>query len=272
MKRKFGLAKFGLLAVAISTLTTGVCLAQAASPSSVVKVGIQNQYAPLNYVDPDTKEFTGFNVDLFEALSTKMGIEMELVVASFPDLVPGLDTARFDLIGAGLTDTPSRRETLSFIDYLANGAVLITTKEQQAAFTNVADVCGHSVAHSRIVASYGQMLERFNQSTCSSSVPAEVVTDDLPVQLGLAQGRYETALIAQELYLYLEKSQPGKYVQIGDVLEPTRLGIAFRKEDTQLRDAIKDGLQDLVDSGQYAEILEKYGMSAMAVDTMLVDP
>ena len=239
--------------------------------SGVVRVGIQNQYAPLNYIDPTSKEFTGFNVDLFAALGEQMGVKMELVVASFPDLIPGLASSRFDLIGAGMTDNATRRETLTFVDYLTSGAVLMTTKDAAADLPTAASICGSTIAHARIVASFGQILERFNQNVCPADAPIKVVTDDLPVQLGLAQGRYQAALVSQELYLYLNTSQPDKFAQIGDVIEPTFLGIAFTKGDDELRDALKQGMQTLIDNGRYGEILSKYGMTDMGVEHLTVD-
>lgn len=270
-------ARAGLICIA--AFTAGASFAQEAplpekyKTAGVVRVGIQNQYPPFNYIDPKTKDVIGLNVDLFAALAEKMGVRMEIVIASFPDLFPGLASDRFDLIGAGITDNATRRETLTFADYLKSGPVVMTSAAKADQFKSLDDLCGHSSAHVRFVALFGQVLKGLSDQTCvaNGKPPIDVVTDDLPVQLGLAQDRYETAMVAQELFLYLRSTEPDSYVQIGEVVMPSLFGIAFRKEDTDLRNAIGAGIQALIDDGTYRKILDKYGLADMALDKVVYD-
>ncbi len=78
-------------------------------------------------------------------------------------------------------------------------------------------------------------------------------------------------MVAQELFLYLRSTEPDSYVQIGEVVMPSLFGIAFRKEDTDLRNAIGAGIQALIDDGTYRKILDKYGLADMALDKVVYD-
>jgi len=112
-------------------------------------------------------------------------------------------------------------------------------------FKSLDDLCGNSSAHVRFVALFGQVLKGLSDQTCvaNGKPPIEVVTDDLPVQLGLAQDRYERRWSRKNLFLYLRSTEPDSYVQIGEVVLPSLFGIAFRKEDTDLRNAIGAGIR-----------------------------
>lgn len=263
----------GMLLLSAASMVSGASLPEKYQNSKVVRVGLQNHYAPFNYVDPKTKELTGLNVDLFAALEKKMGVKMEVVVATFPDLFPGLQSNRFDLIGAGITDNSKRRETLTFADYLKSGFVMMTSADKIDRVKSWDDLCGKSAAYVRFVALLGDFLKDINEKSCVSKgkAPITIVTDDLPVQLGLSQNRYEAAMIAQELYLYLQSTQPGSYAQVGDVVNASLFGIAFQKADTELRDAIGAGIQSLIDDGTYGKLLEKYGLKAMSLEKVSFD-
>ncbi|MDQ0133827.1 polar amino acid transport system substrate-binding protein [Neorhizobium galegae] len=266
------LAGAGMLLLGTASMISAASLPEKYQ-SKAVRVGLQNQYAPFNYIDPKTKELTGLSVDLFAALEKKMGVKMEVVIATFPDLFPGLQAGRFDLIGAGIADNAKRRETLTFADYLRSGYVMMTTSDKTSSVKSWDDLCGKSVAYIRFVALLGDVLKGINEKTCvaKAKTPITIVTDDLPVQLGLSQNRYEAAMIAQELYLYLQSTQAGSYAQIGDVVNASLFGIAFQKPDTELRDAIGAGIQSLIDDGTYGKLLDKYGLKAMSLEKVTFD-
>jgi polar amino acid transport system substrate-binding protein len=263
----------GILLLGAASMAYATSLPERYQNSKVIRVGLQNQYAPFNYIDPKTKELTGLSVDLFAALEKKMGVKMEVVIATFPDLFPGLQANRFDLIGAGIADNSKRRETLTFADHLKAGFAMMTSADKASRVKSWDDLCGKTVAYVRFIALLGDLLNGINEKTCVSKdkPPITIVTDDLPVQLGLRQNRYEAAMIAQELYLYLEKTQPGSYIQIGDIVNASLFGIAFQKNDTELRDAIGAGIQSLIDDGTYGKLLDKYGLKAMSVDKVTFD-
>ena len=49
------------------------------------------------------------------------------------------------------------------------------------------------------------------------------------------------------------------------------IGVGVPKTDTQLRDAVQKALQALITDGTYAQILNKYGESSLAVTSALVN-
>jgi polar amino acid transport system substrate-binding protein len=60
-------------------------------------------------------------------------------------------------------------------------------------------------------------------------------------------------------------AQPAAIEMAGDQIQPVPYGIAVRKEDTQLRDAIAAALKAIIADGTYAQILQKYAIASGAV-------
>ena len=270
--------------VVVAALLVAACLAGSAAAqdarlpdrirtAGTVRAAVQNVYPPLNYTDVATRQLTGFNVELLQALGPKLGVKVDLVVASFEQMFPGLDAGRFDFIGAGLGDYPNRREKLTHVDYLRSGPILLSAEGRANEFKSPADLCGRSVGYLRFIASFATVLKTLNETECVAKgrPPLRPVTDDLTVQLGLAQGRYDAALTAFELLQYLQVSEPGKYHRIGDPLRPWNLAFVFEKDDTQLRDAVAAGVQALIADGTYARLLAKYNLSELAVPQVTID-
>ena len=60
-------------------------------------------------------------------------------------------------------------------------------------------------------------------------------------------------------------AQPTAFDLAGDQIQPVPYGIAVRKEDAQLRDAIAGALKAIIADGTYAAILKKYAVSVGGV-------
>ncbi|WP_338489251.1 transporter substrate-binding domain-containing protein [Pseudomonas trivialis] len=81
----------------------------------VLKVGTTPTYTPFEMKDKQG-HIVGFEIDLLRTMSRALGVELELVVVPYTELMPGLMAKKFDLIGSGMTVTQERNLTLNFSD------------------------------------------------------------------------------------------------------------------------------------------------------------
>ena len=81
----------------------------------VLKVGTTPAYVPFEMTDKQGR-IVGFEIDLLQAMSHALGVQLELVTMPYADLVPGLMAKKFDLIGSGMTVTQERNLKLNFSD------------------------------------------------------------------------------------------------------------------------------------------------------------
>ena len=81
----------------------------------VLKVGTTPNNVPFEMLDKQGR-IVGFEIDLLHTMSRALGVELELVAVPYTDLLPGLTTNKFDLIGSGMTVTQERNLKLNFSD------------------------------------------------------------------------------------------------------------------------------------------------------------
>ncbi len=81
----------------------------------VLKVGTTPTYIPFEMTDKQGR-IVGFEIDLLNVMSQALGVELELVVMPYTELLPGLLAKKFDLIGSGMTVTQERNLRLNFSD------------------------------------------------------------------------------------------------------------------------------------------------------------
>src|SRR5690606_22998145 len=103
-------------------LAGGAAMAQAlperiAAKKQIVVANVPN-YPPLEFKDPKTGTLTGLDIDLGNAIGKKLGVEIKWEEIGFEQMVSSLTTGRADMILSGMSDLPSRHETLDFVDYL----------------------------------------------------------------------------------------------------------------------------------------------------------
>ena len=82
-------------ALAVALLANFSAHAQQPAPSRLdeivkrgtLRVGMTGDYKPFTYLDKATQQFTGFDVDMAEALGKALGVKVEYVPTAWPKLM-----------------------------------------------------------------------------------------------------------------------------------------------------------------------------------------
>ena len=240
--------------------------------SGVLKSALNAGYAPMEMLDPATGEFIGFDVDLLKAVGDKLGFEVEYLNGAFEAMTPALQSGRVDIIWSGFYDTPARREIFDFIDYLRAGAQFYAPLS--AGLTSNEELCGKTITISRGT-SYPKTVEAFSQKTCVDKglEPIEVIVDtDRGQQLtNLRTGRAVAAVQGLESVPTILEDYPDEFMALGDPISSALMGIAFSKEDVQLREAFLAALTELKEEGVYDELIAKWKLGLSSLDAFTVN-
>ncbi|MBC9176439.1 ABC transporter substrate-binding protein [Pseudoroseomonas ludipueritiae] len=249
-------------------------LPEAVRKQGHLRVGIEATYPPMAYKDPATNERRGVNVDLVTAIGKELGIELRWEEMAFAQLIPAIATNRVDFSGSSMTDLPSRREKLSFVDYIATGAQIFTTVQQQKGAQQPADFCGRSIATPRTT-NYFPQAQAWSEKNCvaAGKPPIRVIGTEgaAAARTDLQQGRADGAILGAEYVVYLSQQNPGTFVTIGEPISRNLSGMAFAKEQAPLRDAVAGALSRLISNGTYMEILKKHGLEKQALSAITID-
>jgi len=109
--------------------------------ADVLKVGMECNYAPYNWSQPDDsngavaiknvdKMFTnGYDVQVALKLAESLGKELEIYSYEWDSLVPAVQSGNLDMIIAGMSPTDERKEKIDFSELYYNSNLVVITKK-----------------------------------------------------------------------------------------------------------------------------------------------
>lgn len=237
--------------------------------SKEIVVGSDIAYAPMEYYDTDGTTVLGLDKDLSDALSEQLGVAFVWKNATFDGLITQLRSGRIDIVMSGMSDTPERQQEVDFVDYYRAGAMLLVKKGNPEGLTSIADLCGRTVAVQRGTTQEGYAREQSTQCEAEGAEPIELLSFDRETEamLQVKSGRADAGMQDYPVASYNASTSGGgeDFAVVGEQIEAGPLGIAVGKEDTELRDAIQQALQAVIDDGTYERLLEKYEVPLGAV-------
>ena len=127
MKKHITWAAFAALA-----LVSGVAQADRLADiqkNGVLRVASFDSNPPFGFVDAQSKQIEGLDVDFAKALADKLGVKLEIVPTNPANRVPLLVSNKVDLVAANFTITDERAKQVDFsIPYFASGQQFIIKK------------------------------------------------------------------------------------------------------------------------------------------------
>ena len=263
--------RFALLAATAAVAALAVTSASAQDLPDRIKqagkiiIGTNNNYPPIIYKDLATNELTGFDIDLGKAIGKQLGIEVEWQEIAFAQMLPSLQTGRIDMVMAGMSDTPARRDIADFVDYMKSGAQFYTSTALAGEIKTPEDLCGKTVGASRST-NWPQQIGEWSEANCvAKGKPAITVVGtegSADARTQLKTQRIQAAAQGNETLPYFQQLEPDTYVAIGQAFTESLVGIPVLKTEPQLRDAVKAAVEKLQADGTYDQILAKYGLQA----------
>lgn len=241
--------------------------------TKVLRIAVNAIYPPMEFKDPESNRFIGFDVDLGKALANELGVTLEWQESAFEQLIPSVTTGRVDMILSGLYDRPARRETLDFVNYL-NSGVQFYTQASRKDITKPTDFCGKSIATSRST-SFPAEIKTWSDANCVAAgkpgITVEGTNDNTAARTQLKQGRFDGGAQGSETVPYVMSLEPNTYKSIGAPFGGAQHGMAFAKNDTQLRDAVLAAFKKLIANGNYAALLAKWNLQSSGVKQAAVN-
>lgn len=265
------------LSVAL-TIFAAPCAHAASTASSIGKstliAAIVPNYPPFEYKDPATDKLMGFDVDLGDALAAKLGVKLQWEETSFDQMMSALTTHRVDVILSGMTDLPSRRDAVDFLDYITTGPQFYTMKTRAAEFPDMLALCGKTVGTSRRT-SFPDDIAKWSNENCAKAgkKPVNVVgtngSSDARVQL--RQARLDAAVQGGETLPYQNSIEENVYAPIGKPFLSQYTGIGIAKSSTAINAGLTSALNQLIADGTYQKLLAKWGLQAHGVQKAVLN-
>jgi polar amino acid transport system substrate-binding protein/glutamate/aspartate transport system substrate-binding protein len=227
--------------------------------TGTLTIGTRTGSPPFAYVNKNN-EWVGFSIDLVEKailplLSKKLGkeIKVEKKESAPPTRIPLLTSNAVDLIAETMTDTQSRRDSVDFsLTFFATGAQFLVKKGSPIKGIQ-------SIAGKRIAAQQGSTNARLVRERVPSAKLLEFPDQPAAFQ-ALVQGQVQayTNDGIQLAGLRAKAPKPDEWAVVGEFFSYEPYGMAMRKGDSDFRQVVNVGLMDVIGSGQYFEIYDKW--------------
>ncbi|WP_369369741.1 ABC transporter substrate-binding protein [Promicromonospora sp. Populi] len=238
-----------------------------------ITVGTESGYPPFEYTN-EAGRIVGFEIDLFDAASDRLGLKYTFHDTLFDSLLGELYANNVDVIAAAMSDTAERQVDYDFVDYYNDSDAIMVPAGNPGGITTLADLCGLTVAV-LTGSTQDEALAGLNVAECQAA-PVEVLRFDTDAD-ALAQVQEGNA--DAELTQWSTGAYNARQVGSGDVFEvanaevinPSPLGFVFLKGDVELVRAYQAALQSLIDDGTYADILAQHELSAGALERATIN-
>ena len=109
------------------------------TPEKTYVIYSDNAFPPFEFLDTDTNEYVGVDMDILAAVAADQGFEYEVHNEGFDASMGAVQSGQADAMIAGMTITDARRETFDFSDgYFEDGQILVVPADSK--ITSVADL------------------------------------------------------------------------------------------------------------------------------------
>ncbi len=233
----------------------------------VLTVGTNPPFAPFEFKDSDGS-IIGLEMDLANAVAQVLGLEFQPVEQDFSMILPAVQAGQIDLGGSGFTDTDERRENFDFVDILYAGI-------QWAKLTDgpndvdPSNPCGLTVAVQRTTVSETDDL-RPKQEACDGDLTILPYDTSDNAALAVLMGRADALSADSPVSAWAVNRSDGRMSMVGEMFDAAPYGFAVPK-DSDLGPAVAAALQHLIDTGAYAEILNKWGVDEGLVEHAMIN-
>ena len=236
----------------IFSLVLALGIAATASAEGMkIRIATEGAYPPFNMKDA-SGELIGFDVDIAKALCAEMKADCTIVAQDWDGIIPALLAKKYDAIVASMSITEERLQKVDFTgryysNYLRFGA------KKGSGINSVDDMMGKAIGAQRATIA-GQWLE----DNLGGKVQVKLYDKQTAAYADMESGRLDAILSdAYPLYDWLKENQGYEYV--GDKIDINdQIGIAVRKNEAELRDALSAAIKAIRENGVYAEINAKY--------------
>ena len=230
---------------------------------TVFTVGFDAEYPPYGYMDDDG-EYTGFDLELAQAVCDKEGWELVKKPINWDSKDMELNSGSIDCIWNGFTMNGREDEYTFSVPYVDNSQVIVVA--ENSGIEQLSDLAGKTVGvqaasaaldllqsedeggQKALADTFGSLNEFADYNTAFTELQAGAL-DALAIDVGVAK--------------YQLNSRGEGFKILDETLNTEQYAIGFKKGNQELCDIVNKDLQELANEGKVAELAEKYEIADM---------
>ncbi|MVB09843.1 L-cystine-binding protein FliY [Caprobacter fermentans] len=224
-------------------------------------LGLDKAFPPMGYVDTQTGELVGFDIDLAKEACKRLGIELSLQPIDWDNKTAELNNGNVDCLWNGFSKTSERGQEFALsIPYMKNNQIILVKAGSN--YKGLGGLAGKTVG---VQADSSAETALNDNPDFKSSLKSVVKIDDYSkAVLEIQNGTIDAIAIDEIVARYYLTKNPGAYSVLQDQdgkdasLATEDYVVAFRKSDIALKEKIEGALKDMAKDGTMADLSKKW--------------
>lgn len=255
------LLMFGLMVTVVACGNNTAEQENGAAEETVYKVGTEPTFQPFEYKDLETDEIVGFDIDLIKAIAEEGGFKVEIQSLGFDALIPAVQSGTIDIVASGMTIDEERSKQVDFTQPYINAGLALAVAKSNETIKSEEDLEGATVGVQ--IGTTGAM--KANELKEQGIVEKVLTYDTIDVLMAeLTKGTVDAVINDAAVTESFIKSGHDDIKIVGEQMNTEQYGFAVAKGNTELLQRLNDGLQKVMASGKYEQLLAKYDLPANA--------
>jgi ABC-type amino acid transport substrate-binding protein len=186
----------------------------------------------------------------------------KFVDTRFAQLIPSLNSGKFDVIASALYITAERAKQVDYIPYLTTGSSIVALIADHNAPSTLAGLCGKRVSIIK-GAAVAEDMRKESTGVCRGAKPIDVreYPTDPEATEALLSGHVDVqvtdAAVAKDV---VAKNASKLKISSTTLLYPIPVGLAVKKGNAKLESQLKQALAALDKAGTYQSLLQRYNL------------
>src|SRR5690606_16299658 len=222
----------------------------AAAQDKELLVATDTAFVPFEFKQDG--KYTGFDIELWEAIAKEAGLKYSLRPMDFNGIIPGLQTRNLDVALAGITIRDDRKQVIDFSDpYYESGLALLVSNDNND-IKAASDLDGKLVAVKIGTAT----VDYLKENVPGAKLKLFPNIDNAFLELGT--GRVDAVVHdTPNLQYFAKTGGEGRVKVVGSLKSGDYYGIGFPK-GSELVPAVNEALKTLKSNGTYDALYTKW--------------
>lgn len=229
----------------------------------------------------DERVFIGDESDIAHLIAGALGLKLEESNTSWEGLFLGIDSGQFDVGVSNITVTEARKQKYDFATYRKDDLAVEVQESSTFTFTGGDSFSGKTVAVGSGT-NQERILQRYDADLRAAGKPGIAIKnyqDNTGTYAALASGQIDAYFgpnPVSAFHIAQTKGTPNATKIVGRVsgAGSTLQGLigATTKKDNGIIRAVQAALESSIRSGDYAKVLQRWGLEAEAVPASEINP
>ena len=230
-------------------------------------VGFDQSYPPYGFVGDDG-EYTGFDLDLAQAVADREGWDVQLEAIDWDAKDALLGSGAINCIWNGFT-MEGREDDYTFSEpYMLNGQVVVVRADSGIA--SLDDLAGKTVI-TQVDSAALDVLKGDQASLAATFASLETIGEYNTAFMQLESGAVDAVACDLSIAEYQMAANAGAYTQLPEMLSEEHYAVGFKKGDDATAEAVNEALRALVEDGTVQELCDKYAEYGLSFENWVLE-